>query len=190
MRARTYTAALLAGALLLGSCSQDDLPDATIDNIVQEYTIGALWGTPVGTPSAYRMAGNDGQRLMRTDVLGGSSYDFLYDVDPVLGPAFYPAEATGVIKPSDANPGMMLATVPFDSIHTAKSNGYITDAPVAVDSGSVLYLRSQVSCGIGVPYYGKLEVLSIDTVANTLTFRVLTNENCGYRGLDEGLPDN
>jgi len=183
MRVRTYCFGLLAAAAVLASCSEDDLPSATIENAVDTFTIGALWGTPVGTASAYRLFES---HLVRTDL--SAAYDFLYDVDPVLGPAFYPAEVTGVIPPSSSNPGMFLATTAFDSIKSAKSNGYITDAVVAVDSGDVLYLRSLVTCGIGVPYYGKLEVLSIDTVAKTLKFIVMVNQNCGYRDLQPGLP--
>jgi hypothetical protein len=183
MRVRTYFLGLLASAALLASCAEEDLPSATVENAVETFTLGALWGTPVGTASAYRMFESD---PIRTDKSSG--YDFLYDVDSVLGPAFYPAEVTGVIPPSSANPGLMISTTPFDSIKTAKSNGYITDAPIAVDSGTVLYLRSLVTCGIGVPLYGKLEVMSIDSVARTLTFRVMVNQNCGYRDLQPGLP--
>lgn len=185
MHARTYCLGLLAAAALLTACSEDELPAATIANKVETFTIGALLSTPVGTASGFRVSGAS---LVRTDL--SSSYDFLYDIDAVVGPAFYPAEITGVIPPSDANPGLLLTTTPFDSIHSAKSNGYVTDAVVPVDSGSVLYLRSAVSCGIGVPNYGKLEVLSIDTAAHTLTFQVLVNDNCGYRGLDVGIPKN
>jgi hypothetical protein len=45
------------------------------------------------------------------------------------------------------------------------------------------------SCAsLGVPLYGKLELLDIDTLAQTLTFRIVTNQNCGYRGLRLGIP--
>ena len=36
--------------------------------------------------------------------------------------------------------------------------------------------------------YAKLHVLAIDTVARRIDFEILTNVNCGYRGLEEGLP--
>ena len=185
MRVRTYCVGLLAAVAFLASCAEDDLPSPTIENVVDTLTIGALWGTPVGTPSAYRMLES---HLVRTDL--SAAYDFLYDVDPDDGPTLYPAEVTGVIPPSSSNPGLQFADVAFDSILSARSNGYITDAPIPVDSGSVLYLRSLVTCGLGVPYYGKMEVLSIDTVAKTLTFLVMVNQNCGYRDLDPGLPQN
>lgn len=188
MRVRTLCFGLLAGAALLASCSDDSLPAATEENIVDTITISAVWGTPIGEPSAYRMSGTEGRHTVRTDLT--ASYDFLYDIDSVLGPALFPAQATGTLPPSDANPGLMRTTTPFDSIKTAKSNGYIVDAPVAVDSGDVFYIRSIVSCSIGVPLYGKLVVTQIDSVARTITFLALVNQNCGYRDLEPGLPKN
>jgi hypothetical protein len=41
-----------------------------------------------------------------------------------------------------------------------------------------------------VPKYAKLEVLSFDEAARTVTFRILIDENCGFKGLEPGLPQN
>ena len=38
--------------------------------------------------------------------------------------------------------------------------------------------------------YGKIEILAIDPVARSVTFRYLVNNNCGYLGLEPGLPRN
>jgi hypothetical protein len=62
-----------------------------------------------------------------------------------------------------------------------------------VDSGSVLILRSRIVCsGLGVPLYGKLEVLSFDDTPGNrrITFQALANQNCGYKSLLPGLPRN
>jgi hypothetical protein len=47
-----------------------------------------------------------------------------------------------------------------------------------------------VCSGLGVPKYGKMEITAIDPSpgVRTITFRVLTDDNCGYRGLDPGIP--
>jgi hypothetical protein len=42
---------------------------------------------------------------------------------------------------------------------------------------------------IGLPKYAKLEVLSFDDVTRIVTFRIITDDNCGFRGLEPGLPD-
>jgi hypothetical protein len=39
-----------------------------------------------------------------------------------------------------------------------------------------------------VPAYGKLEILSFDADNRTISFRVLANLNCGYKGLEPGIP--
>jgi hypothetical protein len=46
----------------------------------------------------------------------------------------------------------------------------------------------QICSSLGLPEYGKIAVDSIDPVLQTIRFRALTNENCGYRSLTPGLP--
>ena len=185
MRLRPTLLTALAVAVAAVGCGNDDLPDATNPNEVQVDTMGALRSTAVSVPSAFNIAS---RRSVRTD--GGARFDFLYDLDSNGTPTFYPAEAAGVLSPSSTNPGLMKVDIPFDSITIANSNGYILDAPIAIDSGDVFLMRSAiVSCSIGVPYYGKLEVTQIDTVAKKVMFRFLVDENCGYRGLEPGIPE-
>jgi hypothetical protein len=50
-------------------------------------------------------------------------------------------------------------------------------------------VRSRVICtALGVPQYAKLEILALDN--KSVTFQVLVDRNCGYKGLAPGLPDN
>jgi hypothetical protein len=46
-----------------------------------------------------------------------------------------------------------------------------------------------VTCTIGVPKYAKLEILGLNEALRIVTFRVLSNDNCGFRSLEPGLPD-
>jgi hypothetical protein len=56
--------------------------------------------------------------------------------------------------------------------------------------GERYYVRSRVVCtSLSVPQYGKLEVLGIDPAVRSITFRILNNNNCGYRSLQPGIPD-
>jgi hypothetical protein len=50
-------------------------------------------------------------------------------------------------------------------------------------------VRSRVTCTIGVPKYAKLEIVGFDDVARTVSFRILIDDNCGFRGLEPGLPN-
>ena len=44
-----------------------------------------------------------------------------------------------------------------------------------------------VGSSLGVPKYGKFEILVIDLVAHSITINTLVNENCGYIGLEREL---
>ena len=186
MRLRSLLA--FAATVILAACSNDNLlPVAASPNAVLPVTLGALRSTSVQTPSAFSVFASG---ALRTDAALGSNFDFLYDIDPVLGPAFFPAEVVKVIPPSSTNPGLKRMNVPFDSIKVADLNGYTNDAFLTVDSGDVFLVRSGIVCSQGVPMYGKLVVTQVDTVAHEVTFNVLVDNNCGYRGLQPGFPKN
>jgi hypothetical protein len=94
---------------------------------------------------------------------------------------------TGALKP-----GLVRAAdnLTFDQMTRAPSNGYIVSDTVPIAVGDRYYVRTTVStCSVlGVPLYGKLEVLEIDTAQHTVKLQVLANQNCGYRDLTIGLP--
>lgn len=191
MRLRTLLAATLVAGLIAACSTEDFLAKPTEENDTVSATLGALKSTPVTVPSGYATRPGsvfEGSGPVRLDL--SSDVEFVYDIDPVLGPAFYPAEAIGLLTHASTNPGLQRMAVPFDSLLKARSNGYTLDQPLAVDSGDVFLVRSKVRCSIGVPVYSKLEVTGIDTTAHTVTFRIMVNRNCGYRDLDYGLPKN
>jgi hypothetical protein len=173
---------LLAGI----ACSDSNgLPDPTLTNVERSETLHALVGTPVGTPSAYAL---DGSRRVRTDL--SVDFDFAYNIEPDGRHVFIPRAALNIETGANVNPGFQLRSESFEAITEAPSNGYITDRVVPIALGERYVVRGRVTCTtIGVPKYAKLEVLSFDDVARIVTFRVLTDDNCGYKGLEPGLPD-
>ena len=102
-------------------------------------------------------------------------------------PVLLPRAALGIASTGSADPGLQKTTDTFDEIDEAPSNGYITDAKVPVAVGDRLLVRSRVICSLGVPLYAKIEVLSIED--GSIHFKVLADQNCGYRGLQPGFPD-
>jgi hypothetical protein len=174
--------------LVLGAaaCSDDNgLPDATLTNVERTETLYALIGTPVSTPSGYAL---DGGRRIRTDQSDG--FDFAYNVEADGRHVFIPRAAFGIDTSNSVNPGFQRRTESFDGITQAASNGYVSTEVVPIALGERYVVRSRVTCSIGVPKYAKLEVLSFDEGARTVTFRILINDNCGFRGLEPGLPQN
>lgn len=185
MRLPTLLLAPVVAALMIACGDPYPLARPTVENVVDTITLGALHFTAVTVPSAYSLSISV---PIRTDL--SSNYDFVYDIDSTLGPVLLPAQLTGVYYPSVTNPGILRATTAFDSIKIAPSNGYKVDQPFTVDSGDVFIARSLIRCSNGVPEYGKLQILAVDSVAHTVQFQIMVNNNCGYRGLQPGLPGN
>lgn len=172
-------------ALVIACSDSNGLPDATITNTERTETLYSLIGTPVRTPSAYSV---DGGRRVRTDTT--SNFDFAYNIEADGRHVFLPRASLGIDSAVSVNPGLQARTEPFEGITAASSNGYITDRVVPIAVGERYVVRGRVTClTIGVPKYAKLEVVSFDDDARTVTFRVLTNDNCGFKGLQPGLPD-
>jgi len=172
--------------LALTACGGDDgLPDPTVTNGERSDTLYALEGTPVTTPSAYSL---EGSRRVRTDLL--TDFDFAYNLEPDGRHVFLPRAVMGIEATASVQPGFQVRSETFEAITVAPSDGYTTDQAIPIAVGERYVVRGRVTCtSLGLPKYAKLEVVSFDDVARTVSFRVLTNDNCGFRGLEPGLPD-
>jgi hypothetical protein len=170
---------------LASACSDSNgLPDATVPNVERTDTLWALVGTPVSTPSGYSV---EGSRRVRTDL--SVDFDFAYNLEADGRHVFLPRAALGIDTANSVNPGLRPRSESFEAITTAPSDGYATDQPIPIAAGERYVVRSRVTCNLGVPKYAKLELLEFDDAARIVTFRVLTNDNCGFRSLEPGLPD-
>jgi|SRR5690242_6400074 hypothetical protein len=181
----------LFGYLALGvaiACNDPNaLGDPTEINSVDTVTLGALEGTPISTPSGFNIA--TGALRIDTSV----NFEFAYNVrrlsDGTYQRVFLPRAALGLASTTTANPGLQAQSRTFDEINRAPSNGYTADSAVPIEVGQRYVVRSRVVCSsLGVPLYGKLEILSFQD--STVTFRVLADLNCGFRDLLPGLPKN
>lgn len=172
---------LVALALAAGCSDNNGLIEPTNANLVDTLTLGALEGTPIQTPSAYSVSSG----VVRTDQ--SPDFEFAYNVDSTGRRVFLPRKVLGLSSTSGADPGVQATTASFDAIKVAPSNGYTVDSAVTVEVGQRWLVRSRVFCSIGVPQYAKLEILSFQD--STVTFKVLADNNCGYKGLEPGLPN-
>jgi hypothetical protein len=182
---RSFILVLLACAAIAACGNPNGLPPAYITNKVDSLvSLYALSGTPVSLPSGYSLISD---HTVRTDQ--GSPFDFAFDIDSAGTARLYP---TGALKLGRAS-GMLLSAQQFDSIKIAPTSTYNLDSSQVVSVNTVLILHSSsVSCSYGIPafYYAKLHVLTIDTTSSVrrIDFEILTNLNCGYRGLEPGVP--
>jgi hypothetical protein len=184
MRTRGERSRLLLGAaLLLAACDNTTgLPVANIANVVDTISLYALDGTSLPLPSGYVITS---KTVVRTDQR--SDFDFAFNITPAGQAVLLPTGAVGL----GVSSGIDTLNVPFDAVKTAPTTKYIDSLPVAVDSGAVLVAHSRpVTCSFGaiVFYYGKIEILAVDTIARRIDLRVLVDQNCGYRDLEPGIP--
>jgi hypothetical protein len=169
----------------VAACSDNDnLPDPTDENFVDTVTVGSLTDTPITTASGFAVVVGP----VRTDL--DPSFDFAYDIqgDPATGTSvLLPRAVLGIVSETSAEPGLMRRDEAFDAIEAAPSNGYVTEEAVPIALGERYIVRSRVTCSIGVPRYAKIEIIGLED--NSVILKVLANANCGYRGLEPGLPD-
>jgi len=165
----------------------NDLQDAMNANIERTDTLWALVGTPVSTPSGFSI---EGSRRVRTDL--NVEFDFAYNVETGGEHVLLPRAALGIDTANAVNPGFVLRNEGFEAIEMPPSGGFVTDQPVPIAVGQRYVVRSRITAAcsnLGVPKYAKMEILQFDDAARIVTFRILTNDNCGFRSLEPGLPD-
>lgn len=175
---------LLFGLAAAACSDSNNLPDATIESVERTDTLWALVGTPVSAPSGFSV---EGSRRIRTDL--SVDFDFAYNIEASGEHIFLPRAALGIDTANAVNPGFVSRTESFEAITTPATGGYITEAAVPIALGQRYVVRSRVTCNIGVPKYAKMEILEFDDVRRIVTFRILVNDNCGFRSLEPGLPD-
>jgi hypothetical protein len=174
------------GLALLAACTNSlGLPAAQITNKIDTVTLYALSGTPFTTPSAYAL---NGALIVRTDQT--TVFDFAFNIiDPLNQAVLLPSGALRLPR----TPGLQRSSSAFNTITTAPVDGYELDNPVVVDTGVVLVVRSRaLTCADGTTesLYAKLRVLALDLnpAVRTIRFEILVDQNCGYIGLEPGLP--
>jgi hypothetical protein len=178
---------LLLGAAAAAGCGDPlSLLPPVFENRVDTVSLWAASRTPVTDPSGFIISQRSAVRLDQV-----SSFDFFYDVSPAGEHFFLPLAAVVNTGRTAGNPGFREETaIAFDAITLAPQENYVSQDTVRFRVGDIFYARSQVesSCGLGIPYYSKLQILAIDNSEFKVRFKILANINCGYRSLEIGLP--
>ena len=167
---------------LVAACGNSLGIQASAANKVDTVSMYALTGTPVATPSAYNMSFG---AVVRTD--GFTAFDFAFDMDSTGRSVLLP---TGPLKLGRLS-GLQVSALAFDSIRIAPSGRYNLDSALVVDVNTVAIAQSRpVTCPNGLPgaYYAKVHVLSIEGSTRSLKMEILDDTNCGFRGLQVGVP--
>jgi hypothetical protein len=174
-------------AVALGACGNANvLPPATVPAVVDTLALWAVTGTDIIHPSAFDLLNN---QVVRTDRTAG--FDFVFDivVDSVgdTVPVLIPRGGVGL--PQDG--GLQRVGVQWDTLRLAPSDGYDPQLPVRLALGAVVVARSRIqTCNFGLSagLYAKIQPLDIDLPNRRMVIRILVDQNCGYRGLEPGIP--
>ncbi len=117
-------------------------------------------------------------------------FDFAFDIDSTGVAMILPATVLGI--PTEA--GVQIVEQPFDDIVTAPTDGFVSDSAISITVETVFVARSRAStelCSVfigSLPRYGKFRILALDMNERTVTFETLVDVNCGFLGLEPGLP--
>lgn len=180
---RLALAGSVAALALVAACEDPfALADATHPNRVDTLSLWALSGTAVHLPSAYVLATKNAVRTDQT-----ATFDFAFDLGPANEARLWPTDALRLTGRS----GLRVIDLPFESIKVAPSGGYEDSSAVVVTVGTVVLARSRpdFTCVVAtLPYYAKLRILVVDVTDRRVDFEILADNNCGYRGLEPGIP--
>ncbi len=172
------------------------LPLATQPNVIDTVTLHALQGTPINAASGFDVTLGLAARTDRqsdADRLRGippPGFDIAFDIDDdglalILTTGALGLNVSSAIQTSDRA---------FGDIMIAPLEGYEIDSALVVGVDSVFIVRSRpTSFGCAfflgqLPRYGKFRVLDLNLETRQITLENLVNLNCGYRGLELGLP--
>lgn len=183
--ARYRLVALLA-TLGLAACGDPNfLNPPQFPNGVTVVRIWAIQGTPIHFPSAWSI-----QAASRIRLDQSPNFDFAFDFDAEGRPVLLPQGSFGLLQPT-GNAGLQRTDRQWDEMLMGALNGYQVADTIRIDVGDRFYARSgAVSlCFSSLPFYAKVQILEIDEADRSVLFRILSNLNCGYRSLEEGLPE-
>lgn len=184
-------AAILAGAVTACGDDSNFLSPASSTNAVKIYSVWALSGTSAALPAAVQFSALTAER---PQILanGAVNFEVAFDLTTDGKVRFLPARALVPQAPSGApTVGLLKSTTAFTAVTRAPDRGYTDDSTMVVGVNETVLVRLASSgCIYGEPYYAKAVVDSIIVAERRIVLRALTNRNCGYRALSEGLPSN
>ncbi len=177
--------AVLGAVLFSAGCDNTlAMPLATVANVVDTVTLDALRGTPISVPSGFDVVLG---RAARTD-RPNEGFDIAFDIDEQNRALIITTGALGL----SARSAIQTYDGAFDDITVGPVEVYELDVSITVAIGSVFIVRSrpnstQCAFFLGqLPRYGKFKVLDLQN--RQITLEHLVNVNCGYRGLEIGIP--
>jgi hypothetical protein len=183
-----------AAALLLATaaaCGDPFRVDAQFDTVEREVVFVALSGTSPALSAGVLIAPEPQAVRVGPDLFFDLAFDIedngtavLLPVDAVGRPGVTGSRTVGVLK---------LTGQTFESVQRAPAGGYTLRQAVPIAAGDVGVLQALVhpACAgsfISSTVFAKFRVEAVDVPTRSIRLRILTNPNCGFRGLETGRP--
>lgn len=188
---RRRVAILLAAFVLPVSACQDlASPSAYTVTVADTLRASALNGTPLGSRSALSVFT---PAVIAPD--GNLDFDLAFDLDANGKTVLIPVSKVAVC-PRICQVGLQVITdSTFDQLTRARTRGYTYDTPITIETGQpVMVVAKAIACSTDLysnDLYAKLVIDSVHTAERAIFFRIVTDPNCGFRGLVPGeMPKN
>lgn len=174
----------------LSACGDPVALKATNPTTTDTLTVYALAGTPPSLPSALAIPS---RQAVRVDGFGG--FDVAFDINSAGQAVVYPVNLVVTASGGGRVVGIQKVSGSFESVMAAPRTGYKVDSAVVVNPGEVLAIEAQHNgsgdvCGFQLsPYvYAKITIDNINRAVRTLSLRLVTSLNCGFRSFADGIP--
>ncbi|GAC1685253.1 MAG: hypothetical protein NVS9B3_03550 [Gemmatimonadaceae bacterium] len=190
MTSRRPFALAAACCALLAACGDPFAAKATFDTTTDTLQVWAL-NQPPGTFPYPNALFTPTRSLVRAEQ--GQQFDIAFDIDRdgrilllpnrrVLGPLAFGHSV-----------GLQRSAVPYDSLTTAPSSGFLYDSTAVAARGDTFILQSSAAgfCSYYAPaplIYAKLVIDSVRLRDRSIFLRLRTDPNCGFRSLAVGRP--
>ena len=179
-------------AVPLAACGDPFEVTANFETIESTVTVYAFNGSALALPTGVLLAPVPQAVRPGPDYIFDLAVDVEADGDAVLLPVDAIA-APGVFNGSRLTGIRPVTDQGYDAITRAPAGGYVVGDPVPVEVGDVGVLQAVnhptcLGSVIGNTVYAKYRVDAIDPVGGTVTLRIRSDPNCGFRGLEVGEP--
>jgi len=174
---------------ILVACGGTTDPTAQFNNVNYSASLQALNGSPLNAISAIN---TPAASSVRPDA--SFEFDVALDLDSQGRPVFVTQRRVGApLLFGGHEVGLQVLAGAFETVSEAPKTGWVRDSVLTVVPGEVVGLRvaSSLCQFSSAPYFhSKMVVDSVNVSQRRIWLRILTNPNCGFRGLQPGRPSN
>ena len=191
MNLRKIALGVTAATLIFVGCDDTNPFAAQFPTTLDAYLIFALTGNSPAYPSGLNTFSRTPTR-----VDGNAAFDVAFDINSDGHAVLYPVKLIVSSIGGDRPVGLKKVPGTFASVLSAPTGVYQGDTAVVAGVNEVIVVETYRGgsgdiCSFSLsPYiYSKINIDSVNVVTRTISISTVMDPNCGYRSLEEGIPD-